>query len=284
MTSCYLSSIRHYGVADLLQNVLLIGGGVSSIDIAQEISPVTQHVYQSTRNGAFDIPASALPVGPSRIEEVTALELIDSSSIAEDHLPLVAQLKTGRTVKEIDRMILCTGYQMALPFLPQYNDPELSPSDVNDNIIVTDGTQFHNLHLDIFYIPDPTLAFVGVPFSTSTFTLFEFQAIAVTSVFSGIARLPSTQAMKDEYRNRIQEKGYGRSFHSLRGEEEEYVRKLMQWVNDGRAAHDLPYIEGHTSLWFEEKKMHAEKAHLLWQGRSQTEDATGRPSHLKVSV
>lgn len=280
-----LFSLRHYVVlADLSQNVLLIGGGVSSVDIAREISPVAKHVYQSTRNGAFDIPASALPAGASRIEEVTALGLTNSSSVAGEHLPLVAHIQTGQTLKDIDRITLCTGYQMALPFLPQYNDPETSVSDANDTVIVTDGTQFHNLHQDIFYIPDPTLAFVGVPFYTATFTLFEFQAIAVTSVFSGIAKLPSTQAMKDEYRDRVQEKGYGRSFHSLRGEEQEYVRKLMQWVNNDRASHGLPSIEGHTSAWSEEKKLHVEKIHLLWQGIPQAEDAARRPSQVKVSA
>lgn len=254
------------------------------MDIAREISPVARTVYQSTRNGAFDIPASALPAGTSRTDEVTAFESTLSYLTPEEHLPLIAHLKTGKTLRDIDRIILCTGYQMALPFLPEYNDPGISVSAANERVIVTDGTQFHNLHHDIFYIPDPTLAFVGVPFYTATFTLFEFQAIAVASVFSGVAQLPSTRAMKDEYRNRVREKGYGRSFHSLRGEEEAYVQKLMQWVNDGRATHGLPLIEGHTSTWLAERKLHVERMHLLWQGIPQAEDIARRRSHVEVSA
>jgi len=271
--------------ADCIQNVLLIGGGVSSVDIAREISSVANHVYQSTRNGAFDIPATALPEGTSRIEEVTSFELVPSAISSDNYLPLVAHLKSGQSLHEIDRIVLCTGYQMVLPFLLQYNEPSVPAASANDSVIVTDGTQFHNLHRDMFYIPDPTLAFVGVPFYTATFTLFEFQAIAVSAVFSGIAQLPSTESMKEEYGNRLKEKGYGRSFHSLKGEEEAYVKSLIEWMNAGRAHHGLPLIEGHTRSWMEEKRVHVEKLNMLWQGlQSRSEPEALVEGHAEVEA
>jgi hypothetical protein len=248
----------------------LIGGGVSSVDIAREISPIAKQVYQSTRNGAFDIPATALPEGTSRIDEVTSFELNPPETSSAKHLPLIVRLKSGQTLHEIDIIVLCTGYQMVLPFLPQYNEPGATATSANDSTIVTDGTQFHNLHRDVFYIPDPTLAFVGVSFYTATFTLFEFQAIAVATLFSGISQLPSIESMREEYEDRVKEKGYGRSFHSLKGEEEAYVKSLMKWVNFGRSHHGLSMIEGHTKSWVEEKKAHVEKLQLLWQGFSQS--------------
>jgi hypothetical protein len=237
------------------------------VDIAREVSSVAKKVYQSTRNGVFDIPATALPKGASRIGEVVRFEIVSSQ---DEYLLLVAHLKSGQTLHGIDIVILCTGYQMVLPFLSQYNGSDVSASSGNDSLIVTDGAQFHNLHRDIFYIPDPTLAFVGVPFYTATFTLFEFQAIAVTALFSGISQLPSVEIMRDEYETRVRERGSGRNFHSLKGEEEAYVESLVAWVNAGRALHGLPLIEGHTTSWMEAKKDQVEKLHLLWQGLPQS--------------
>ncbi|CEJ57997.1 hypothetical protein PMG11_06669 [Penicillium brasilianum] len=242
------------------KNVLLIGGGVSSADIAREISPVAHKIYQSTRNGAFDIPEIALPSNTTRIGEVAAVE-ITSSEAKPEHLPVTLRLKSGETVDHIDIIVLCTGYQMVVPFLPDYNQNELS-----ETTIVTNGQQFHNLHQDIFYIPDPTLAFVGVSFYTATFTLFEFQAIAIAALFSGIAQLPSVEALRTEYQQRVDLKGYGRSFHSLKGEEEAYVRQIIEWVNTSRSKQELPLIEGHTDSWLEGKKALNERLALLFQG------------------
>jgi hypothetical protein len=150
---------------------------------------------------------------------------------------------------------------MVLPFLPDYNTNELS-----ETAIVTNGQQFHNLHQDIFYIPDPTLAFVGVSFYTATFTLFEFQAIGVAEFFSRTAQLPSVESMRAEYQNRIEQKGQGRIFHSLKGEEEAYVRQIIEWVNSGREKQGLPLIQGHTGSWLEERKAYAERLALFLQG------------------
>lgn len=108
---------------------------------------------------------------------------------------------------------------------------------------------FHNLHKDIFYIPDPTLAFVGVPFFTATFTLFEFQAMVVAKVFAGLADLPAQEEMKAEYRKRVEEKGLGKVFHSLREKEVEYVDELLEWVNADLEKRGREGLVGHTERW-----------------------------------
>lgn len=233
---------------------------MSSTDIAREISPVAHKIYQSTRNGTFDIPETALPSNATRIGEVASFEITSPQTNSEP-LPLIVRLKSGQTLDHIDTIILCTGYQMVLPFLPDYNTNELS-----ETAIVTNGQQFHNLHQDIFYIPDPTLAFVGVSFYTATFTLFEFQAIGVAEFFSRTAQLPSVESMRAEYQNRIEQKGQGRIFHSLKGEEEAYVRQIIEWVNSGREKQGLPLIQGHTGSWLEERKAYAERLALFLQG------------------
>jgi hypothetical protein len=59
--------------------------------------------------------------------------------------------------------------------------------DADEQVIITaDCRTVHNLHEDIFYIPDPT------------FSLYDFQAQVLASVFAGRVRLPSKTAMEVE--------------------------------------------------------------------------------------
>ncbi|KAE8316432.1 cytochrome P450 [Aspergillus transmontanensis] len=239
---------------EIIQNVLMIGGGVSSMDISRDLGPFAKMIFQSTRNGDADPPALMLPDNAVRIGEIDHLELLSGTgdTLPEgDPLPLIACLKSSQRLCKIHKIIVCTGYQIVFPFLPDYHNDSMPLQDADDTILVTNGTQVHNIHRDIFYIPDPTLAFVGIPYFNTTFTLFEFQAIAVTAVWSQTACLPSTTEMRREYLVKQKQTGGGRKFHSLKDKEKEYVRDLMAWINDGRNAQGLVPIEGHTTAWFE---------------------------------
>lgn len=263
--------------------MLLLGGGVSALDIAKELSATAKQIYQSTRNGAFDLPETALPSNVTRIGEVESFEHNTSTiSPIDEHLSLTVHLKSGNLLENIDTIILCTGYQIALPFLDDYNDYNVSATEANERVLVTDGTQVHNLHQDIFYIPDPTLAFVGVPFYTATFSLFEFQAIAVAAYLSGVTHLPSTADLRMKYEDRVKEKGYGRSFHSLKDREQPYVAELIKWVNSGRNEKGLSLIEGHTEIWIKERAALGERLKLLLAGQLPRADALKSP--LEVGV
>ena len=156
-------------------------------------------------------------------------------------------------------MIICTGYVTSYPFLPQFHRDRLSPEQADSTCLVTDGTQVHNLYKDIFYIPDPTLAFIGKPYFTATFTLFEFQAIALAAVYAGLVDMPSVEEMRVEYEERVHRKGVGKSFHSLRGEEVEYVRELVEWVNSRSEERQFEPIQGHTKEWLEAYAVRAER-------------------------
>ncbi|PCH04142.1 Flavin monooxygenase FMO [Penicillium occitanis (nom. inval.)] len=257
------------------KNVLLIGGGVSSTDIARELGPVAKNIYQSTRNGPYDLTEKMLPDNGTRVAEIASFEITgptDTEELltAESHLPIKVHLKStdqNTLIEEIDNVIVCTGYHFTLPFLRKFHEDDTDPTEASDTVLVTDGTQVHNLHKDIFYIPDPTLAFVGVPFYTATFTCFEFQAIALTEVFAGIARLPSGSNMREEYRAKIDEKGVGRNFHSLKGEEEGYVQELLDWINFFRGKVGLPLIPGYTETWHEAKKVQRKRIEQLFEGK-----------------
>lgn len=253
------------------QNVLLIGAGVSSLDIAREISTTAKNIYQVSRGGAFDLPTSFLPPGATRISgEIRAFGY---NSMEERHLidplePLPGKivLKDGREFSAIHRIVICTGYHMSLPFLRQYHDDETPVHEANSTVLVTDGTQIHNLHKDIFYIPDPSLIFIGIPFFTATFTLFEFQAMAVAAVLSGKASLPTAEEMRREYQDRLQSKGTGKMFHSLKDREVEYVNELVNWINKDGARVGAQPVEGHTKAW------HAANTDRLKKMRQMMED------------
>lgn len=248
------------------ENVLLIGAGVSSMDIARELGSFAQQVYQSSRGGKYDLPASMLPENGIRIGEIAAFE-----DTREDHMDLEAdstlpgkvRLKSGQELCNIHRIILCTGYHISYPFLRSFHADNVAPEAADDTVLVTDGTQTHNLHKDMFYIPDPTLAFVGVPYHIATFSFFEFQAIAVAAVFSGQTALPSKAEMRREYVERVARKGAGREFHSMKekGAEIAYVQELVTWINSART--DGKLARGHSEQWHEAYRERLQKLSKL---------------------
>jgi ACS family pantothenate transporter-like MFS transporter len=246
---------------------------VSATDIARELSPFAQKIYQSQRNGAFDLPASMLPENAVRIGEVSAFnqpvpaEENASNELLllgeEESIPATITLKTGQKICGIDHVILCTGYHISLPYLPTLTSASTAPEHASDTVLVTDGTQYHNLHKDIFYIPDPSLLFIGVPYFTATFTLFEFQAMVVAKVLSGAVTLPSEAEMRREYEERVREKGYGKAFHSLREREVQYVDELLAWVNANLQRQGTGPVRGHTEGWKRAKEEQWARVRLL---------------------
>jgi ACS family pantothenate transporter-like MFS transporter len=261
------------------KNVLLVGAGTSSTDIARELGPLAKNIYQSHRNGKFDHPASMLPPNALRVSEIESFDLYgggESStnpSSNEEPIDSTITLKSGEKLCNIDYVILCTGYHMALPFLRHLHEDDTPPTEASETVLVTDGSQLHNLHKDIFYIPDPSLLFVGVPYFTATFTLFEFQALVVAQVLSGRADLPDAEAMREEYKERVLQKGFGKPFHSLRGVEVGYVNELLSWVNEQGSARGAQRIEGHTEKWHEARAEFNERMKKMFEGTGITTES-----------
>ncbi|RYN47645.1 hypothetical protein AA0114_g7622 [Alternaria tenuissima] len=245
------------------KNYLLVGGSVSATDIARELSPYANKIIQSQRNGKFDLPPSMLPDNAYRVDEIVSYDEPRVNTLASlkdtQPIPATVTLKSGAKICDIHHVILCTGYHLTLPFLSQLTSDETPVDQADETLLVTDGTQFHNLHKDIFFINDPTLAFVGVPFFTATFTLFEFQAMVVAKVLSGQAKLPSKDAMRLEYNVRVETKGYGKAFHSLRDQEASYVKELIAWVNSDLEKAGKERLRGHSDKWHSAKAEQMER-------------------------
>ncbi|KLU86316.1 thiol-specific monooxygenase [Magnaporthiopsis poae ATCC 64411] len=135
------------------------------------------------------------------------------------------------------------------------------------------GIVHHNLHKDMFYIPDPTLAFVGVPYYNSTFSFFDTQAQVVARVFAGEVALPARAEMEAEFdaRWRVKKKKgvqvgdkikevdevenpeaaplWGKKFHSLLGLDEAFTDELLAWVNPQVEAAGGTPVTGPDEAW-----------------------------------
>lgn len=251
------------------------------MDIAREIGPFTNRVYQVYRPGPFELPAAWIPKNAQRIGNIKSFEApldvcdTDIGLQRDEPIPKSVILEDGSELRDIHRVILCTGYHFCLPFLPSLHNDCLSVEDADERCLVTDGTQVHNLHKDIFYIPDPTLAFIGIPFYSATFTMFEFQAITLAAMYTGRTKFPRTENMRKEYRDKIERKGYGRLFHSVRDREVEYVDELLAWINQDCAANGVPPIQGYTAKWRSERTVAREKIAKWFLSRS-----TAKASHV----
>ena len=244
------------------QNVLVIGGGVSSIDICRELDGVARQSYQSTRGGLYDVPPVLLPPSTTRIGEISGFfvddELLESweDPVCEcNAIPGHILLKDGTRIDGIHRLIIATGYITSYPFLSHLHADSTDMSKAGPDALVTaEGSMTHNLHKDIFYIPDPTLMFVGVPYYTATFSCFDFQAQLVARVLSGAASVPNREAMRREYAQRISLRGLGRSFHSLKGPGEEiaYASDLVKMAANEHLPDGVQPMRGHDEDWVAE--------------------------------
>lgn len=71
----------------------------------------------------------------------------------------------GQTITGIDRIIFATGFRYTFPFLPQYHNSSLGLNETATGgalqPLVTDGSHVRSLHLDLFYIEEPTLGFIN---------------------------------------------------------------------------------------------------------------------------
>jgi hypothetical protein len=168
-------------------------------------------------------------------------------------------LQSSQQLCGIHYVIVCTGYHFALPFLPLHHEDHTPVEEASKTVLVTDGTRIHNLHKHVFYMPDPSLAFVGLPYHISTFNLYDFQAIAVAAVFSGRATLPSEAEMREEYKEYQKSKDGDKDFHSLAGDEVGYVQPLLDWINGEGVANGFIPVDGHPPDWHVAKEEHIKR-------------------------
>ena len=158
------------------------------------------------------------------------------------------KLKDGTEIKDITRVIVCTGYHYNYPFLPDYHAETHKGGNeaASPKLLVTDGTCTLNLHQDMFYIPDPTLTFAGISLFISTFAFYEYQTMAIASVLAGKAQLPSQSEMEAHYAERLEKRGATKFMNARMDEEVSYVDKIVAWLNEAEPGRNL---ESFSARW-----------------------------------
>ncbi|KAK5631853.1 hypothetical protein RRF57_007567 [Xylaria bambusicola] len=239
------------------KTVLLVGAGASALDVAREVCAVGGKVYQSRRESKYDLTGPRLP---QEVVRVAMVAKFIANEIDPSEPPWVEQspraipgkvvLEDETTLEDIDYVVIATGYITSYPFLGDLEQPHVAWENADETVLITAyGYTTHNLHKDIFYIPDSTLAFIGVSALVSTFSLFDFQAKVMAKVFAGHVRLPADSIMKTEQRERKARFQPGDRFHALLRREQDYIGEVLTWVNADLTRAGLPAMEGMDAEW-----------------------------------
>jgi trimethylamine monooxygenase len=154
------------------KHVLIVGRSYSAEDIGS----------QCWKYGAASVTATyrSKPMGfkwPKNFEERPLLQKLDGK---------MATFKDGST-KEVDAIILCTGYQHHFPFLPE--DLRLKTANRLWPL---------DLYRGVFWEGNPKLSYIGMQDQFYTFNMFDAQAWYVRDQIMGRIKLPKADAMKKD--------------------------------------------------------------------------------------
>ncbi|UJO23377.1 Thiol-specific monooxygenase [Fulvia fulva] len=141
----------------------------------------------------------------------------------------------GTVLRDIDKVIYCTGYKVSHPFWNSSKNGRHLYDYATDRIV--------NNYQHTFIRDFPTLAFIGFP-RVLTFRSFEYQAIAIARLWSNRSTrpLPHTAEQQSWEEDRAQmTKAERRKFHQIdwdNGESMDWFRWLFEFAG-------LPQLEGH---------------------------------------
>ncbi|KAH7111182.1 hypothetical protein EDB81DRAFT_671646 [Dactylonectria macrodidyma] len=226
------------------KTVLVVGSGVSAFDLGKEVALAAKKVIQAKRSRPADdgreadeklieeFTRSTLPENMIQVAEISRFGCTDGiTSMADAEVALM----DGTSLSGVDFVLLCTGYRYSAPFLRDNSSTgrgETNKTDILSNLISADGSEMRNLHQDIFFIPDPTLAFAGVPQYITTFRIFDFQALAIAAVFGRKATLPTRVEMQAAFARRMATRSSPVTLNFLGSTKElSYIRSIADWIN-----------------------------------------------------
>lgn len=234
------------------KNLLLVGSSYSAEDIGTQC-----HKY-----GAKSVTFSyrTKPMGFSWPE-----------GFAE--VPLITKI-AGRTVtfkdgssREVDAIVLCTGYKHYFPFLP-------------DSLRLSTNNRLYPLHLykGVIWQDNPKLIYLGMQDQYYTFNMFDAQAWFARDVIMGRITLPDAAAIDADIRSwRAREEEVGNPFEAI-DFQTEYVRDLLSLT-------DYPALDvDHVAKLFKEWEHHKMEGILTYRDQSYPSTLTGTmaPKHHTI--
>lgn len=210
-----VSHSKYYDIPEQFTNkkVLIVGSSASGTDIAIQASTTANKVYLSCEDKSKGPDFSK--VGIETIGLVKKYDYEKGRS---------ATTVDGDCIEGIDEIMFCTGYLYTVPFLKSYKS--------GTRPIVTDGAAIHDIYRQIFYIHDPSLAFIGLPKYVVPMPLAESQAAVMARVWNGRLSLPDKSQMLHQYEEELSKKGSYLQFHGLQfPADAEYCRSLQNWID-----------------------------------------------------
>jgi trimethylamine monooxygenase len=147
------------------KNLLVIGGSYSAEDIALQSKKYGANtVTISYRSGAMGFK------WPKGIEELPLLTKLDGNT---------AHFIDGST-REVDAIVLCTGYQHRFPF-------------VEESLRLRTSNQLYtpDLYKGVFWVDNPKMMYLSMQDQYYTFTLFDAEAWYARDYILGRIKLPS---------------------------------------------------------------------------------------------
>eukprot|EP01036_Dinobryon_divergens_P028848 gene28848-37855_t len=225
------------------KRVLVVGGKSSATDMAREIllSGVAEEVRISDRNldSSFGI---VYPDGTMMSVDSARTSQRDGYYVFHPSIRYITE--GSRTITfvdgtsaDIDVILWCTGYLYDFPFLPTHSgdeclaekNQELKGEEGADHtgfgIRLEGGKRLRGLHLKLIHQEEPTMAFIGLPFSVVPFPLFYFQARLLAALYKGEVSLPDM----DERRRLLLEEEKELRQRGLFEEKYHYLGGLAQW-------------------------------------------------------
>jgi hypothetical protein len=220
----------------LEQRVVVIGRGPSGQDISLELAA----------QGAKEVLVATLDFDPSAKQDERDTRVLKPAidRIAENGDVVFTD---GSAVSAVDEIMHCTGYLYTVSeFVPK---ELLFPTGARTADVAAEHNSISNeelaelrrgaeaqafvapLYKHLFSIEDPTIAFVGLPFSNLPFLCFELQARWAARVFAGSVLLPSTEHMYAEFFALVHElDGQFKYLHKLGAKQKPYFTCVLTVV------------------------------------------------------
>jgi trimethylamine monooxygenase len=231
------------------QDLLIIGTSYSAEDIGS----------QCWKYGATSITVShrTAPMGykwPDNWQEVPLLTHVDGKT---------AHFKDG-TSKDVDAILLCTGYQHHFPFMEDAlrlrTANRLATSDLYKGVALVD---------------DPDMFYLGMQDQWFTFNMFDAQAWWVRDVIMGKIQIPGKAEREADVADRVVREDKGEDDYDAIWYQGDYIKELI-------AETDYPSfdVEGACKA-FKEWKGHKKEGIMTFRNNSYTSVITGTkaPKH-----
>ena len=225
------------------KDILIIGTSYSAEDIGS----------QCWKYGANSITVShrTAPMGykwPDNWEEVPLLQKVEGNTCT---------FKDGKT-KNVDAIILCTGYQHHFPFMSE--DLKLETAN---------RLASANLYKGVAFVDNPQLFYLGMQDQWYTFNMFDAQAWWARDVMMGKINVPDEKAMQADVADREAREDANADDYDCIRYQGDYVKELI-------AETDYPSfdVDGANEAFFQWKK-HKKQDIMTFRNNSYKSVITG---------